>query len=153
MSLTRANVESILVQRVGAWLTKASLATTSAGSNQSLNDPIGYGIRIAGGTVTSYALVADADVATVADADLDKMLDVAELRALENILGNLVLVDAKAGPVEAKSSQFATLLERTINRLRAQLAIRYGIEASATMTTGVITLGFAELDDGVYITS
>ena len=151
--LTRANVESILVQRIGGWLANASLPVTIVGSNAAINDPLGYAIRIAGGTVASYALVADADVATVADADLDKMLDVAELRALENVLSNFALVDAKAGPVEAKSSQFADRLERTIARLRNQLAIRYGIESSATMTTGVISLNFTELDDGVYITS
>ena len=153
MSPTRANVESILVQRIGGWLANANLPITVVGSNAALNDPIAYGVRIAGGTVTSYALVADADVATVADADLDMLLDVAELRALENVLSNFTLVDAKAGPVEAKSSQFADRLERVIARKRSQLAIRYGIESSATMTTGVISLNFTELDDGVYITS
>lgn len=153
MALTRANTEAILVQRLGAWLTNAGLATTIVGTNASLNDPIGYAIRIAGGAVASYALVTDADLATVADADLDMLLDVAELRALENVLSNFTLVDAKAGPVEAKSSQFADRLERVIARKRAQLAQRYGIEGAATMTTGVISLNFTELDDGVYITS
>jgi hypothetical protein len=150
MSLTRAQTESILVQRIGGWLTNASLPVTIVGSNAALNDPIGYGIRIAGGTVASYALVADADLLTVADADLDMLLDLAELRALENILSNYALVDAKAGPVEAKASQFADRLERVIARLRQQLAVRYGIEYSATMTTGVISLNFTELNDGVY---
>ena len=153
MSITRAQGESILVQRIGAWLANASLPVTIVGSNAALNDPLGYGIRIAGGSVSSYALVADADLLTVADADLDMLLDVAELRALENILSNFALVDAKAGPVEAKSSQFADRLERVIARKRSQLATRYGIEGAATMTTGVISLNFHELDDGVYITS
>ena len=153
MSLTRAQVETILVQRIGGWLTNAGLAVTTAGSNASLNDPIGYGIRIAGGSVSSYALVADADVVTVADADLDMLLDVAELRALENVLSNFALVDAKAGPVEAKSSQFADRLMKVIDRLRAQLAIRYGIESALLLQAGVISLNFHELDDGVVITS
>jgi hypothetical protein len=150
MALSRANVESILVQRIGGWLTNAGLATTIAGANQSLNDPLGYAIRIAGGTVTSYALVVDADVVTVADANLDKMLDVAELRALENVLSNYALVDAKAGPVEAKSSQFADRLMKVIDRLRAQLAVRYGIEGTVGITTGVISLNFTELNDNIY---
>ncbi len=153
MTTTRANVELILVQRTSGWLANAGLAITTAGANASLNDAIGYGIRIAGGTVASYALVTDADVATVADADLDKMLDVAELRALETVLSNFVLVDAKAGPVEAKSSQFADRLMKVIDRLRMQLAFRYGIEGAPTLTTGVITLNFPELNDGIYITS
>jgi hypothetical protein len=151
MALSRANVESILVQRIGGWLTNAGLATTIAGANQSLNDPLGYAIRVAGGTVTSYALVVDADVSTVADANLDKLLDVAELRALENVLSNYALVDAKAGPVEAKSSQFADRLMKVIDRLRAQLAVRYGIEGTVGITTGVISLNFTELNDNIYI--
>jgi hypothetical protein len=153
LSLTRAQFEEIMVQRVGGWLTNAGLPVTIVGSNAAMNDPLGYAIRVAGGTVTSYALVADADVATVGETNLDKLLDVAELRTLENVLSNFTLVDAKAGPVEAKSSQFADRLERVIARLRSQLAVRYGIESSATMTTGVISLNFTELDDGVYITS
>lgn len=153
MSLTRAQAEAILVQRIGGWLTNASLPVTIVGSNAALNDPLGYGIRIAGGTVTSYALVADADLLTVADADLDMLLDVAELRALESVLSNFALVDAKAGPVEAKSSQFADRLMKVIDRLRAQLAIRYGIESALQLQAGMISLNFTELDDGVYITS
>jgi hypothetical protein len=150
LSLTRAQFESILVQRIGGWLANASLPVTIVGTNAALNDPLGYAIRVAGGTVTSYALVADADVATVADANLDKMLDVAELRALENVLSNFALVDAKAGPVEAKSSQFADRLIKVIDRLRAQLAVRYGIEGIVGMQTGVITLNFTELNDNIY---
>jgi hypothetical protein len=153
LSLTRAQVETILVRRIGGWLSNANLAITVAGSNADLSDPIAYGVRIADGTVADYSAVTTADIATVADADLDKMLDVAELRALENVLSNFALVDAKAGPVEAKSSQFADRLMKVIDRLRAQLAQRYGIEGSPTITTGVISLNFTELDDGVYITA
>ena len=153
MSLTRAQFETIMIQRIGGWYANVSFPVTIIGSNAALNDPLGYAIRVAGGTVASYALVADADLLTVADADLDMLLDVAELRALENVLSNFTLVDAKAGPVEAKSSQFADRLERVIARKRSQIAVRYGIEYSATMQTGVISLNFTELDDGVYITS
>jgi hypothetical protein len=149
MSLTRAQFEAIMVQRIGGWLANAGLPITVIGTNEALNDPLGYAIRIAGGTVTSYALVADADVATVADAKLDMLLDLAELRALENVLSNFALVDVKAGPVEAKQSQFADRLERVIARLRSQIAVRYGIDYSDDWC---ISLNFTELKT-VYITS
>lgn len=152
MSLTRAQVEISLISRVGRWLTNASLdGETNDGTNESLNDAIAYAIRVAGGTVADLSLVTNGDFSAVAAADTDKLLDVAELRTLENVLSNFTLVDAKAGPVEAKQSQFADRLERVIARLRSQLAIRYGIESSATMTTGAISLNFTELDDNVYI--
>ena len=144
MATTRAQVETILIRRAGKWLIAAGLdGTTISGSNVDLNDPLGFAIRACGGTVASIASVADADLATVPDSDLDKLLDIAELRTLESILGNYRLVDAKAGPVEAKASQLADRLERAIARLRSQLAIRYGIEGSS-LSAGVIMLSIAE---------
>jgi hypothetical protein len=140
-----------MVQRIGGWLTNAGLdGTTNDGTNGAMNDPLGYAIRIAGGTVADYASVVSGDLATVPAANLDMLLDLAELRALENVLSNFALVDVKAGPVEAKQSQFADRLERVIARLRSQIAVRYGIDYSPTMQTGVISLNFTELNDGIY---
>jgi hypothetical protein len=124
---TRSDIELELVQRASAWLTAASMAVTYAGANASLNAPIGWAIRQSDGTVAAPALVTDADVATLDSADLDQLLDLAELRTLENVLANYALVDAKAGPVEAKSSQLADRLERRINQLRSWIAQAYGI--------------------------
>lgn len=154
MALTRAQAEKILIRRVGGWLTKANLdGTTIAGTNVDLSDPLAYGVIVAGGTVSDLSVVASADLATVADADLNMMLDVAELRALESALSNFTLVDAKAGPVEAKMNDLGQRLERRIALKRAEIQARYGIDGAAVIETGVITLNFAELDDGVVITS
>ena len=141
---TRADVEQELVSRASAWLTSASMAVTYAGANADLNAPIGYAIRIAGGTVAAPSLVTSTDVATVANADLDLLLDVAELRTLENILAHYALVDAKAGPVEAKSSQLADRLERRIAQIRTWLAVAYGIGGTTRLTSGVLTLDMIE---------
>ena len=120
------------------------MAVTYAGANADLNAPIGYAIRIAGGTVAAPSLVTSTDVATVASADLDLLLDVAELRTLENILAHYALVDAKAGPVEAKSSQLADRLERRIAQIRTWLAQAYGIGGTTRFTSGVLTLDMIE---------
>lgn len=141
---TRANIEAELVSRAEAWLTAASMAITTAGSNADLNGPIGYGIVVAGGTVSDRSLVTSTDVQTVASDDYDLMVAAAELRMLESVLANYALVDAKAGPVEAKSSQLADRIEKRIAWLRGWLSITYGIGGSATLTTGVLNLNFAE---------
>ena len=138
MTTTRANLELILISRAGAWMTNAGLdGTTVNGTNAALNDALGYAIRAAGGTVAAPAIVTSTDVLTVADSDLDKLLDLAELRALENTLSNFALVDAKAGPVEAKSSQFADRLERRIDQIRARLAVLYGIGAASAFSVAL----------------
>lgn len=145
---TRANAETELVTRLGPWLSNVGMAITVVGSNASLNGALAYAIVLAGGTVVDPALVTSTDIATVAAADLYKFYDLAELRTLETILSNFTLVDAKAGPVEAKSSQFADRLERLIARKKADLATAYGIGAySAFSVTLTRTDGYSELAD------
>jgi hypothetical protein len=141
---TRAQIEQEIVNRAEAWMTNAGFAVTFAGANADLNSPLAWAIRQAGGSVTNIALVADADVSTVASEDLDLLLDMAELRTLENVLANFVLVDAKAGPVEAKASQFADRLERRITALRGWIATTYGIGGTTQLTGGVLTLDILE---------
>ncbi len=120
------------------------MAVTIVGTNASLNDAIGWAIRQAGGTVASLALVTDADVATVATTDLDKLIDLAELRTLEAILANFSAVDKKAGPVEIKSSQFADRILALLNLKRAAIAVAYGIGTTNLISGGVLTLSFGE---------
>lgn len=146
MTITRANVEAEIVSRVGAWMTAASLAVTVAGANASLNSPIGWAIRLAGGTVVAPSLVTDTDVQTVTDANLDKLYDLAELRTLESVLSNYTGVDKKAGPVELKSSQLGDRLLGAIDRKRAQIAADYGIGVYTAFSIGLTrTDGYSEL--------
>ena len=134
------------MQRVGAWLAAAGLPTTIVGSNAALNDPIGWAIRQSDGTVASAVLVTDADVATVASADLDQLIDLAELRALESVLSNFTGVDKKAGPVELKSSQMADRLERRIASLRSMISLTYGIGGYGAFSVALTrTDGYSEL--------
>jgi hypothetical protein len=144
---TRADIELELVSRVGAALTIAGMdGVTVNGTNASLNGTIGYAIRTAGGTVIAPALVTDADVATVASADYDLLLDLAELRTLENVYTNYTDEDIKAGPVELKSSQYADRLAARIAQLRSSLAITYGIGGTTQLSGGTLTLNFMETD-------
>lgn len=123
MALTRANVEFLLVARVGPLLTAAGLAVTVAGANADLNGPIGSALRALDYTVASAVLVADADVAAVTDAETNEFLDLATLFTLEAILENLDDVDLTVGPRSEKFSQLAEQIERRIERLRSILGL------------------------------
>lgn len=140
MSITRADIELELISRVGGWLTNVGLdGATVNGTNTSLNSPIRYGIQGSGGSVVSPSLVTDADVQTVAANKLDQLYDIAELRTLDTVWSHFTLVDAKAGPVEAKSSQFAGYLKDRIAALRASIAALYGIGVVDCVTSASIT--------------
>src|SRR5512139_1577622 len=149
MALTRANVESILLRRCGTTLEKAGLNyQTEAGDNEDLNDPIGYAVRLCGGTVSSAAEVTDTDVATVATEDTDAFLDVAEYRLLETVYNTVLdLVDTTSGPQRQNLSQWAAAIAAKVQRLEAKIADRYDIDFGGTViTSGVVDLDFMEKD-------
>ena len=139
MTLTRANVEAIIVQRTGPLMLKAGMAITVAGSNASLNDPIGWALRQLGYTVADIATVADGDVAGVTPADLDLFLDYAEYRTLVSILTNLTLVDTKVGSRAESLSQLAGQVQARLTLLAELLGIGVG-----ELTVGTLTYDFAE---------
>lgn len=146
MATTRADIEQEVVARAEAWLVSAGMAVTFAGANADLNAPLGWAIRQAGGTVVAPSLVTSTDVQTVASADYDKFLLLAELRTLQNILASYSLVDAKAGPVEAKASQLADRIERRIAAIRGELASVYSYGGfGAFSITLTRTDGYSEL--------
>lgn len=147
MDLTRANVESILIKRTGQLLAAIGLdGTTADGTNTDLNDPIGYAVRGCGGTVSNFVLVADADITTVAESDYDKLLDIAELRTMQNVLGNWDLVDTKIGERDEKWSQSANALEKAVARKQKYVEDMYDF-GYAELSTAIINLNFAEHDD------
>lgn len=149
MTVTRANLESILVQRCGRLMSFVGMAITTAGANASLNDPIGYALRQAGFTVANIASVADADVASVTAAELDEVLDYAELRTLENVEGNFDAVDIANGPEKENFSQVQKTLDGRISKLNDKIAITYG--TGAVLETGTITYDFATHGDDPQI--
>jgi hypothetical protein len=142
MTVTRANLESILVQRCGGLMTFAGMAVTYAGANASLNDPIGYALRQAGYAVANPASVADSDISTLSSDDLDQVLDIAEFRTLENVSGNLDDVDITNGPESEKFSQISASLEKRMARLQEKINASYGTGVVAEM--GTISYDFAE---------
>lgn len=148
MSLTRANVEAILVARCAALLQESSLDyQTVDGTNSDLNDPIGWAIRQLGGTVDSAVLVDDDDVATVDSDDTDALFDLAEYRTLETCHGALLaLVDLTVGPRSESFSDMAARLEAKLERLWQRLVKEHGL-GLGSITGGVWDLDFVEKDE------
>lgn len=147
MSLTRANVETILIRRLGKLLTEAEMdGDTNNGTNLDLNDPIGWAVRQCGGTVANVTNVAASDVATIGAADYDKLFDLAEYRALQNISGNLASVDIRVGSRQESFNQLAERVEARIARKKAQLQQEYSF-GLGTLEAGVINLDFQQKTD------
>ena len=128
MALTRAQGEVELVSRCGKLLTAASLdGVTVNGSNPDLNSPLGFAIRQCGGAVADLSNVADSDLNTFAASSYDKLFDLAEYRTLENIAGNLDLVDISEGPHRESLGQLAERVEKRLARLQEKLQKNYGM--------------------------
>lgn len=125
MSLTRVQAETIVVRRIGRWLSAAKLdGTTVDGTNADLADPLAWAVRQSGGTVTDPTDPGDADLASIAD---DRLLDLAELRALMSAYQNFTRTDAKAGTAEAKDDQIRQGMRAAIAAKQALVAGLYGV--------------------------
>lgn len=148
MTITRAQIERVLIKRCGLLMTAANLdGTTFDGTNEDLNDPIGYALRACELTVADISAVDDADCVGVTADLVDKVLDVAELRLLNNIEGNLDQVDVTIGPHSERRGQLATMIRTKINAKEALVGRLYGV-GLGTLSAGVIGLDIAETYTG-----
>lgn len=142
MTVTRANVESILVRRVGTWLTAAGLdGTTVNGTNADLNDPIAQALLQAGYTVATITSVADADLASVPNADIPMICDLAELRALETAAQAFSTQEVSGYGYSVKTG---SSIDAAIARANARIAQQYGLGAGGMISGGTLTLDFQE---------
>jgi hypothetical protein len=143
-TLTRANMEAVLIRRCGKLLTAAGLdGVTSFGANHDLTDPLATALRAVGVVLAVPTEVADDDVALLDLERLDEAQDRAELRALESALGNLDLVDVSYVGHKESLDQLGKRLEGLITKKRAALSTAYG-SAGGSLSAGAIGLGFAE---------
>lgn len=160
MAITRLQLEKLLVGpdmmsgRAGRIAVKARLydpTTVTLGAIPALADPIYQGLRSFEVYAADPTDPVDADIATIAPADLGQMLDVAELRLLESSLGNWDRYDQQAGIDSQSQGRLGELLLKRITDLRAKLVQIYGVVPGVTGTTafgiGVIDLDFQQSTD------
>lgn len=148
MSLTRANIEAVLIKRCGHLLTVAGLdGATAGGTNADLGDPIAFALRQIGCSVATPASPTDAEVASASTGDTDQLLDLAEIRVLETILQHLLdLVDTEAGARVDNYSQLAAGIQARLQRAQDQAKAIYGWTAT-TLEAGYAYLDFAAHGD------
>jgi hypothetical protein len=115
MALTRANAETILVNRLSGLLAGAGMAVTYTGANADLAEPLTWAARRIGLSPASPTTVADSDLSGLGEADYDDYLDLAEYRTLKSIQGHLALVDVTAGPRAEKLSQLASQVQAMLD--------------------------------------
>jgi len=128
MSLSVANVQTILGRRCGALMTASGVTD--------YYDAISSALMEMGYSVADPTLPTDAEVAAVPNSLRGRFLDLAEMRLLENILGNLVVVDTDVGPVSEKLGQLAVLVQKRLDALEK----KYG---GAVGGVGVIAFNIA----------
>lgn len=142
MAITRANAEAILIGRLGTLMTEAGLdGTTVDGTNADLNDPFASALRSMGYTVADITNVSDVDLSALAEEDYNEFLDRAELRVLESIEGNYVLVDITAGPRSEKLSQLLDHVRARKDQLWEKIKEEHG---TVVLEAGYIEMVFAE---------
>jgi hypothetical protein len=144
MALTLENAQKIIVKRCGKKMTVAGLATTTATANDDLIDPLASALMDMGYQPNSIAAITDTDLAAVEEDRYPELLDRAELRTLENIAGNLDLVNVSVGPRREDLSDLTTQVEKAIDRLVTKIARLYGDEV---LSGGSISLDFQEKEE------
>jgi hypothetical protein len=144
MALTLENAQKIIVKRCGKKMTVAGLATTTATANEDLIDPLASALMDMGYQPQSIAAITDTDLAAVEEDRYPELLDRAELRTLENIAGNLDLVNVSVGPRREDLSDLTTQVEKAIDRLVTKIARLYGDEV---LSGGSISLDFQEKEE------
>lgn len=131
------------MRRLGRVFRAIGMDDLDDGNNQDLVDPLVYAIEALGGTVAGAETVTDADLTTVTDAAA--LLDLAELRALENAAENYILVDVTdANGVSRKDNQLGARLDAMVAARRTRIAVTYPtIGSSSSISTGTIDLGIS----------
>jgi hypothetical protein len=117
MAITTAQTEQIIIDRLGPLMGKAGMDNTTVdGTNTDLTDPIRSALWAQGKTV---ATITSPDPSGV--TEYAKFLRLTEYFTLENIAGNLELVDIEVGPRSQKYNQLTQQVQDKIARLRKAL--------------------------------
>jgi hypothetical protein len=144
MAYTRANAETSLVSRLGGKMALVGFAITTVGSNAALDDPLAVALRKMGHTASNP--VTDGNLAGLTDAEIDELLNRAELRLLGNIAGNIDLTDIQVGPRRESLGQLAEQCEKAIARLSKSIEREFGAGLSG-LNGGSLMLDFQETVD------
>ena len=140
--MTRTQAETVLIARCGKLLTACGIdGTTLNGANASLTDPLAWALRQSGYPPATFGAVTDTDLAGVQDGHIDKLIDLAEMKALENALGNFDATDISVGPRSESYDQLRAGIEKILTRKQTNIMRLYGV-GIGTLEAGVIAYDF-----------
>lgn len=143
MTITRAQIETILISRTGGLLLAAELdVTTVNGTNADLADPISKAASLLGIEVADVTNITDTELSGVAQTDVTELLDRAELATYRMIAGNLSLTDIYIGPRREFFSQLARQVQKNIDQLSEEIEANFGV--GRQLQSGTLRLDFAE---------
>lgn len=129
-----AEVTAVVTDRCGAFLAQAHTLTGDP-SKPSIAQAIAWAIRAMGGTTALLTGVTDAEVTTVTGAQVDALLDLAELKTLESIQTNLTAVNVTAGPVRQEYNDLSARLASIVKDKRTQIDARHRQWLSEPLTS------------------
>jgi len=149
--MTRTQAETVLIARCGKLMTACGIdGATVNGTNASFTDPLAWALRQSGYSPAAFGAVTDTDLAGVQDGDTDKLLDLAEMRALENALGNFDATDISVGPRSESYDQLRAGIEKILTRKQTNIMRLYGV-GIGTLEAGVIAYDFMTKADDTLI--
>lgn len=125
MTITRIEIEQVLDRRLGSFLTEAGM-TVQDGVNPWLTDPLRWSLYMLGRESASIVAVVDADLEGVPRSQVDALLDLCELKALEAILTNYTGVDTRVGQVQEDRAALGAQMRQIADRKRKHIASLYG---------------------------
>lgn len=143
--ITRGQFEGFLINQMGTglnggFLGKAGFNISIAdGTNASLSWIISKAIRQAGGSTANPASPTEADMATVPDANLDKMLDLSRYFAMEACCDSFDQYSVTLSMAGQQKDQIRQGMLKEVERLQKVMLDRYGygiIDAPALVAHG-----------------
>lgn len=156
MDATIAEIEDEIVDRTRGLMKLVSLSAdpdADASPRAYLAGPISYAIRKSGGSTASIRTPVAADLLTVDIADLDQLLDIAELRAIDNALGSWMEPDQAEGPQSQKLGALAQFYQARAECLRQKIKDVYKVDADVPSVGTDGLGGFSGNDGGAAGTS
>jgi hypothetical protein len=135
MPITRANADSVLVDRLGKLLVRVGKydvavngpLTAPPSPVSCLNYPLGSALRQLSLYPATFAAVSDGDLAPLPDTSIERFLDLATLYTLTAVRGWCDEVDETKGMDSEKLSQTATLTDKMIQWWQDYIVRRYGL--------------------------
>ena len=125
----KSEIVAVLQERTGAFLALLR-ALTGESDRPSIAHALAWSVRRLGGSTASLLEPTEDEVATIASGDA--LIDVAELRLLESMRGNLIAVTNRTGPVQDDYNDLSRRLEKAITEKRAAILGDHGIDLQAT---------------------